>query len=179
MKRRIASDEQSGFGLAPVAPPPPAPKRRAAPKPAPSPAAPATATPTTPWERVAAECPAGRASADHELPAERAVCACGWSGALATIGEHQCRSVALVERWSWVHIRRAAGGPVRCVPARPIGVRRWDLLEFRGGSLRRSTFETWRRLVYEPAEGLAYADIVTPAYQAAEGAGRRSVVVGE
>ncbi len=153
MTRRRTNAEQSGLGLLPqpLAVPPPAPKHRSKPALAlvPSP----VAAPSTPWGHVAAECPDGRSEAEHEHPFER----------LAGL---------LVERWSWVHVRRAAGGPVRCVPGRPVSAQSWDLLEFISGELRRRTVTSWRRAAYEPADGLAYVDTITRAYAAAEDAGR-------
>lgn len=153
MKRR-ASAEQSGLGLlvAPQAAPAAKKKARAAVEAVALPAA--APLPLTPWGRVAAECPDGRSVDEHEVPAERI-------------------HGLLVERWCWVHVCRASGGPVRCVPGRPVYERHWDVLEFHGGALHRTTVGGWRKMVYEPAEGLAYADCVTAIYSAAEDSGRR------
>jgi hypothetical protein len=187
-RRRATADAQSyGLGIAPATPATPArapapqptapvakPRPRPAPvriAPAPAPiASPVAAYPSTPWGRVAAECPDRRGVDAHELLVDHWTCSCGWTG--ARLADHRCAGVALLERRAWVHIERTSGGPVRCVPGAVERVYRWDTLEWRGG-LVRETHEKPRTPRFVPVDGLAYVDRVSTAYSAAEDSGRR------
>ena len=198
-RRRAAADSSYGFGLgldaaqpitppkprakpvaatpaaaplaAPLAPPKPRPAPvRPAPAPAAAPAAaPVVALPTTPWGRVAAECPDHRGVDAHELTTERWTCACGWTG--ERLAEHRCGGVATLERRAWVHVTLNDGGPVQCVQGALARVLRWTTVEPGRDGLVRVPHETpLARPRFEPVDGRG---CVTAAYSAAEEAGRR------
>lgn len=180
-RRRAAAYTSYGLGLGLPAPQPVAtPKPR--PKPAAVPARPAAVpvttalvvAPPTPWGRVAAECPDRRSINTHEIATEHWTCSCGWTG--ARLSEHRCAGVVVVERRAWVHVQRADGGTVRCVPGRLEHVYRWDTLEWRGGLVRIAN-EKPRAPRFVPIDGLGYAERVTTAYSAAEDVGRRVCAV--
>lgn len=179
-RRRATADAHSyglGLGLPSAPAPQPAPATKPRPRPAPAriasvpAAAPVVALPSTPWCRVASECPDHRGVDAHELAVDHWTCSCGWTG--TALAGHRCAGVALLQRRAWVHIERTSGGPVRCVPGAVERVYRWDTLEWTRAGLTRVSHTKPRAPRYVPVGGLAYVDRLSSAYSAAESAGRR------